>query len=599
MPSCNSQVAKIESERLLGALVETELAKRKGYTSAFAAQFHYFGYEGRCPPPTNFDCNYCAALGLTAGALIASGYSGMMACLGGLTKPPEEWAVRGVPLTSMLCIERRKGKLKPVIRKALVELGAPPFSSFKRRRAEWLGQESFSQPGPAQFDGATAFDLTHTLRLERGALAVDAADDGATKLRRIRCGHTPSLPAPLANGALRVLHGEVPVASADDEFVREALPATYGAPRLELVTGDDGQRRGSLVDVSPALRIGVVFCGRQCPGAHNVVAGIWRFLRERAGPKAALYGFVGGTAGLFAGEARELKEADVNEFLNAGGMALLRRTSDAIRSEAQRAAAVASCTRLNLDGLVLVGGCTTNSDTAILAEHFAAASVRTKVVGVPASIDGDLLGAQLEASIGFDTACRVYAGIIGNLATDAASARKYWYFVRIMGRSPSHITLECAHLTRPNVVLIGEEIEAKRGSLASVVAEITDAVEARAAAGKHFGTVLIPEGLVEYIPEVHELLNEISAARRSGHESDEGIAGFLTPWSAALLQSMPEFIRRQLSLSAQARVRPRPYLGPSVPPTADAPARLLEAPARGAPRGSHAQGADAFPRAGV
>jgi diphosphate-dependent phosphofructokinase len=176
-------------------------------------------------------------------------------------------------------------------------------------------------------------------------------------------------------------------------------------------------------------------------------------------------------------------------------MHLLGRTSDVIRSPEQFEQAEQACAKYRLDGLVLVGGPVSNSDTALVAEHFASRGVRTRVVGVPATIDGgDLHSLGIEASIGIDTACRVYASLVGNLATDAASARKYWYFVRMMGRSPSHITLECANLTQPNVALIGEEIEARRLSLAEVVAELADVVEARAREGKHFGVALIPEG---------------------------------------------------------------------------------------------------------
>jgi len=193
----------------------------------------------------------------------------------------------------------------------------------------------------------------------------------------------------------------------------------------------------------------------------------------------------------------------------------------------------------------------------MLAEHFVARDLPTRIIGVPASIDGDLHAC--EASIGNDTACRVYASLIGNLAADAASSRKHWYFVRIMGRSPSHITLECANLTQPNVALIGEEIEARRMSLAAIVSELADTVTERAAEGKRFGIVLIPEGLVEYIPEVNALMREISVARAQRASSKNGkaaskaeILALLTPWSAALLQSMPPFIQQQLLLETCA-----------------------------------------------
>jgi len=266
---------------------------------------------------------------------------------------------------------------------------------------------------------------------------------------------------------------------------------------------------------------------------------------------------VGGTAGLYKGEATKLTLADVAPFLNSGGMQLLGRTSDVIRTAEQMRLAHDACVKYALDGLVLVGGPVSNSDTALLAEYFAANGMSTRVIGVPATIDGDLFNNGVEASIGFDTASRVYASLIGNLATDAASARKYWYFVRMMGRSPSHMTLECANLSQPNIALIGEEVEAKRMTLAEVVSDLADAVELRAREGRYFGIVLIPEGLLEFIPQVNALLKEVAAARRAlssvkKAQSTDAIVGTLSPWAAALLNSLPLFIRRQMLLEAQA-----------------------------------------------
>jgi len=379
------------------------------------------------------------------------------------------------------------------------------------------------------------------------------------------------------SGGLRVVRGGMPSARADELFVQRQLPNTYGRPRLEIVAASESSR-GDALTLPSKLVLGVVFCGRQCPGAHNVVAGLSQFLTSRLA-SSELYGFVHGTAGLFEGEARRLEPADIAPFLNSGGMHLLGRTSDVIRSPAQLDAAAATCAKLSLDGLVLVGGPVSNSDTALLAEHFAARGVSTKVIGVPATIDGDLYNNGVEASIGFDTAARVYASLVGNLATDAASARKYWYFVRIMGRSPSHVTLECANLTQPNIALIGEEVEARRMTLQDVAAELADVVELRAREGKHFGVCLIPEGLIEFIPQVNALLKEIAAARRatraataapasvsqsarSHNESQRArlddslranaIVEALSPWAGALLNSLPQFIRKQMLLEGQA-----------------------------------------------
>jgi len=568
-PHGNVQVAKIESERLLGELVHTELgrlAQAGVYSGKLALQYHYFGYEGRCAPPTAFDANYCYGLGLTAGALIGEKCTGVMACLQGLVKPPAEWRAMGVPLTSMLAVERRKGHDKPVIRKALVALDGAPFRAFTERRAAWRLRGTYAHPGPVQYDGACADDVTMTLRLEQG---LAASEELMSKLARQRATTVPVLPAVLTgSGGLRVVRGAAPTARADELFVHAQLPKTYGQPRLEFVRGDQ-TAFGEPLTVPPKMSIGVVFCGRQCPGAHNVVAGLSQFLNTRVAD-GQLWGFVHGTAGLFRGDAQQLTPEQIAPFLNSGGMQLLGRTSDVIRSAEQLEQAAAACAKFALDGLVLVGGPVSNSDTALLAEHFASHGVATKVIGVPATIDGDLYNNGVEASIGFDTACRVYASLVGNLATDAASARKYWYFVRMMGRSPSHITLECANLAQPNIALIGEEVEARRMTLAEVVAELADAVEARAREGKHFGVCLVPEGLIEFIPQVNALLKEISAARRAlsaaatreptaaagrsegGSVRPEAIVESLSPWATALLNSMPSFIRKQMLLEAQA-----------------------------------------------
>lgn len=234
-----------------------------------------------------------------------------------------------------------------------------------------------------------------------------------------------------------------------------------------------------------------------------------------------------------------------------------------MRTEQQLDQAEQACSSLGLDGLVLVGGPVSASDTACLAERFAARGVPTRIVAVPATIDGDLNPLHVEQSIGFDTASKVYASLIGNLATDSASARKYWYFVRLMGRAPSHVALECALHTQPNLTLIGEEIAARRMTLAEVVAEIADTVLDRARQGKHFGVVLIPEGLVAYIAEVSALLREIGTIRRAlgktsatpggGKVGDtRALLEQMTPWARALLDSLPFFIRQQLLLESTA-----------------------------------------------
>ena len=265
-PHGNVQVAKIESERLLGTLVDKELARLASagaYTGKLSLQYHYFGYEGRCPPPSAFDSNYCYGLGLTAGALVGQRCTGVMACLQGLVQPPSEWQPKGVPLTAMLAVERRKGKDKPVIRKALVELHGTPFLAFTERRTAWRMRSTYAHPGPVQYEGSCADTVTMTLRLEQG---LAAPEQTISELVQQRLRSPPSVPSVLAGSAgLRVVRGAVPTARADDLFVHAALPKTHGMPRLEFMSSATSAEGTPLV-VAPSLAIGVVFCGRQVSG---------------------------------------------------------------------------------------------------------------------------------------------------------------------------------------------------------------------------------------------------------------------------------------------------------------------------------------------
>ncbi|EOD16294.1 hypothetical protein EMIHUDRAFT_427530 [Emiliania huxleyi CCMP1516] len=347
-----------------------------------------------------------------------------------------------------------------------------------------------------------------------------------------------------------------------EDLIASAFPTLYGSPVVSLVPAETD------TSVAPRpLRVGCVLSGgTPAAGGHNCICGLFDHL-EAFHPGSTLLGFRGGLRGVLRNSFTKLEAATVERHRNSGGFFMIGSGGDLIETEEELALAhyelaEATCRRCGLSGLVLVGGPVSNSDTALLAEHFKQRGVPTRVIGVPATIDGDLYCNSIEASIGFDTATRVYASLVGNLATDAASARKHWYFIRMMGRTPSHLTLGCANLTQPNIALVGEELEARRMTLCDIVGELADAVEARASEGKHFGVVLIPEGLIEYVPQVNALLSEISAAlkyrQRMGDTSTDrykvytAILPLLTPPSAALLASLPPYIRRQLMLERQA-----------------------------------------------
>lgn len=280
------------------------------------------------------------------------------------------------------------------------------------------------------------------------------------------------------------------------------------------------------------------------------MAGLFDYL-SAAHPGSALLGFAGGTLGLFANAASPLSVADVADVRNQGGYHLLGRSVDRIRTPAEVDAALAACAASRLDALVLVGGARTATDAALLAEAAAARGAATAVLAVPVTIDGDLAGDGVEACLGFDTASKVYSELVGNLETDCNSAKKYYYFVRLMGRAPSHIALEVALQTRPQGVVIGEDVAARGLTLTALVSELTDVVVARAAAGKNFGVFLVPEGAISYIPELRALIAEVNAALAGG-AAPAAVPGRLSPWSAALFASLPPVVRAQLLLERES-----------------------------------------------
>jgi len=547
-PHGNVQVAKIESERLFSLLAEKELAKRKEagtYVGKFAVQAHYFGYEGRCTPPTDFDCNYCYVLGLVAGALIGHNYSGMMASIRGLYKPIEEWQVMGMPLTHMMNVERRKGKDKPVIKKALVELEGAPFQAFCNLRDSWMLNDCYRNPGPPQY-GMGVDESTYTLRCEQlGVEKVLPAINAEGVLAQLRREYQPSLPEILQDiSSTELFSNEIPPCEA---MILQGLRRTGKKPVVEFRQGV-----GGAPIEKKALKIGVVFSGRQTPGGHTAVAGLCKFCQLHGGAGSKVFGFVGGTKGLFNGNAKEITPEVLSTFMNQGGFGLLGRTADVIRGAEHIQQVAKVCTDMDLDGLCIFGGTISMCDSALLAEELLNLGCRTKIIGLPGTIDGDLKSEYLEACIGYDTACRVYSSLIGHLQTDAASAAKYYYFVRIMGREASQIVLECALQNQPNMVLIGEELEGSRKTLSDVVKDLADMVEERFADNKkNFGVVLIPEGLVNYIPELHALLREVSKAYAAGCPPDQ-IPGKLSPWAAAVLASLPESIRGDFLLAPEA-----------------------------------------------
>lgn len=355
-----------------------------------------------------------------------------------------------------------------------------------------------------------------------------------------RIDHTPTLPAVL-QGSFKLKHGPPTTAAGQAAEINKLFPCLYGQPSVQLVSSD--------VPVpQQKLKVGVVLSGGQAPGGHNVIAGFFDYLQTHA-PGSILYGFKGGPAGIMRNKVVEITADFLYPYRNQGGFDIICSGRDKIESPEQFQQAVDTVTKLDLDGLVVIGGDDSNTNAALLGEHFRSKNVKTRVIGCPKTIDGDLKATEVPISFGFDTACKIYAEMIGNIMVDARSTGKYYHFVRLMGRAASHITLECALQTHPNVALIGEEVNKQRKTLREVTNGIADIVCKRAKLNKHYGVVLIPEGLIDFIPEIQSLiseLNEILAAQ--GCDPQGHWKAHLKPSCRALFDSLPHSIQNELLL---------------------------------------------------
>jgi len=321
-------------------------------------------------------------------------------------------------------------------------------------------------------------------------------------LQQARAVYQPRLPKALCQQTMKVELGEPALPSSGHEELKKHFPKTYGQRVATLVQGDGA------APFKP-LRVGVVLSGGPAPGGHNVIVGLFDALKAvHAG--SALFGFLKGPGGVIKGKYKELTADVVAPYRNTGGFNMLMSGRDKIERPEHLEACEKNFAALDLDGLVVVGGDDSNTNAAVLAEHMLGKGLRTRVIGVPKTIDGDMKSREIEASFGFDTAAKTYSELIGNVCRDAQSSVKYWHFVRLMGRAASHITLECALQTHPNVALISEEIQAEKLTLREVVERLADVIIRRAGAGRKYGIVLVPEGLPEFIPEIKALIDELN-----------------------------------------------------------------------------------------
>ena len=366
-------------------------------------------------------------------------------------------------------------------------------------------------------------------------------------LQIARAAYQPKLPQAL-KGAVVAKEGEPTQSVADQEAIKALFPNTYGMPLIQFVEGEAAE--------FPAINVGVILSGGQAPGGHNVISGLFDGIKK-LNADSKLYGFILGPGGLVDHNYKELTAEIIDEYRNTGGFDIIGSGRTKLEKEEQFEKGYEIIKELGIKALVIIGGDDSNTNACVLAEYYAAKNYGVQVIGCPKTIDGDLKNEMIETSFGFDTACKTYAEVIGNIQRDCNSARKYWHFIKLMGRSASHIALECALQVQPNICIVSEEVEEKEMSLDDVVTYIAQTVADRAAAGNNFGTVLIPEGLIEFIPAMKRLIAELNDflahngeefAAVEKAEQRQYIIDHLTAENAAIYASLPEGVARQLSL---------------------------------------------------
>lgn len=365
-----------------------------------------------------------------------------------------------------------------------------------------------------------------------------------------RLKYAPKLPDALKGSPkkISVKQGKATKSVADQAAIKKLFPHTYGAPEVSFVAGKGG------LNLEP-IKVGVVLSGGQAPGGHNVISGLFDGLKA-LNPKNKVYGFLGGPSGITDNKTLEFTDKVIDAYRNTGGFDIIGSGRTKLESKEQFDACAANMKKLGITALVVIGGDDSNTNAAVLGEYFAANGMGINVIGCPKTIDGDLKNEQIEISFGFDTATKTYGELIGNVQRDCLSAKKYWHFIKLMGRSASHIGLECALKCQPNIALISEEVAAKKQTLAQIAEEIATVVMERAALGKHYGVVLVPEGLVEFVPEMKALISELNdmlaheEATFGSLKGDQAridfVQGKLGALSRMAFQSLPAGIKAQL-----------------------------------------------------
>ncbi len=371
-------------------------------------------------------------------------------------------------------------------------------------------------------------------------------------LQIARYAYNPKLPQILREDLNKICasKGGATSAASDGEAISRLFPNTYGLPKVEFVKGENKKDEKT-------YNVGVILSGGQAPGGHNVICGLYDALKK-ANPANQLFGFCGGPSGILEDKFIILNDEIINEYRNTGGFDMIQSGRTKLETQEQFAVCSEVCKKHSINAIVIIGGDDSNTNAAVLAEYFKAKGENVCVVGCPKTIDGDLKNEFIETSFGFDTACKTYSELIGNIERDANSAQKYWHFIRLMGRSASHIALECAIQTQPNICIVGEEVEAKNQSLEDITNYIASVVAKRAENGNNFGVCLVPEGLIEFIPSVKVLISEINDLVAENEKEFGALAttaskiayieSLLTTDSKRVFNSLPQAIEAQLLL---------------------------------------------------
>ena len=364
-------------------------------------------------------------------------------------------------------------------------------------------------------------------------------------LQKARAAYQPKLPKAL-QGAVKIKEGKPTQSVGNQEEIKQLFPNTYGMPIVEFEPATEANTK--------KMNVGIILSGGQAPGGHNVITGLFDQIKK-LNPENRLFGFILGPGGLVDHNYMELTKEIIDEYRNTGGFDMIGSGRTKLEKVDQFEKGLEIIRELDIKAIVIIGGDDSNTNACVLAEYYAAKNYGVQVIGCPKTIDGDLKNDQIETSFGFDTACKTYSELIGNIERDCNSARKYWHFIKVMGRSASHIALECALQTQPNICLVSEEVEAKEQSLDDIVSYIANAVVVRAAEGNNFGTIIIPEGLIEFIPAIKKLIAQLNdvlampeAKEISRDEQVDFVKSHLTAENLAVFNSLPVGVARQLAL---------------------------------------------------